>query len=243
MTGYRTSGPRCRRIREAVCHHLEGRGLTRERVLAAAIRLIDLGFFRPGGEEYAEENGTFGLATIRKDHVTLSQGPAGVRIPGQGRQGPRAGGGRRSGVRGRAEPAAAARRRGPAARLPGRLALARRHQRRTSTTTSARYPGATTPPRTSAPGTRPSWPPWAWPCSESAAGHEAGRKRAIAGSSGRWPTIWAIPRPWPGPRTSTRASSSGTRKAARSPPRLASWARTATSVISTSQGPRGERPS
>jgi DNA topoisomerase IB len=62
------------RIREVVCRHLESRGLTRDRVLAAAIRLIDLGFFRPGGEEYAEENGTFGLATIRKEHVTLSQG-------------------------------------------------------------------------------------------------------------------------------------------------------------------------
>jgi DNA topoisomerase IB len=61
-------------IREVVCRHLESRGLTRDRVLAAAIRLIDLGFFRPGGEEYAEENGTFGLATIRKEHVSLSQG-------------------------------------------------------------------------------------------------------------------------------------------------------------------------
>ena len=49
-------------------------GLTRERVLAAAVRLIDLGFFRPGGEEYAEENGTFGLATIRSEHVTLTNG-------------------------------------------------------------------------------------------------------------------------------------------------------------------------
>jgi len=36
-----------------------------------------------------------------------------------------------------------------------------RSPRRTSTTTSARFPGVTTPPRTSAPGTRPSWPPWA----------------------------------------------------------------------------------
>jgi DNA topoisomerase IB len=62
------------RIREVICHHLEGCGLTRDRVLAAAIRLIDLGFFRPGGQEYAGENGTFGLATIRKEHVTLSHG-------------------------------------------------------------------------------------------------------------------------------------------------------------------------
>jgi DNA topoisomerase I len=35
------------RIREVTCRHLEGRGLTRARVLAAAILLIDLGFFRP----------------------------------------------------------------------------------------------------------------------------------------------------------------------------------------------------
>jgi DNA topoisomerase IB len=60
--------------REVVKRHLDGRGLSRERVLAAAIRLIDLGFFRPGGEEYAEENGTFGLATIRRDHVSFANG-------------------------------------------------------------------------------------------------------------------------------------------------------------------------
>ncbi|HEY2692369.1 MAG TPA: DNA topoisomerase IB [Streptosporangiaceae bacterium] len=61
-------------LRDVIRRHLDIRGLTRERVLAAAVRLIDLGFFRPGGEEYAEENGTFGLATIRREHVTLSQG-------------------------------------------------------------------------------------------------------------------------------------------------------------------------
>ena len=61
-------------VREVVSRHLDGRGLTRDRVLAAAVRLIDLGFFRPGGVEYAEENGTFGLATILKEHVTLTKG-------------------------------------------------------------------------------------------------------------------------------------------------------------------------
>jgi DNA topoisomerase IB len=72
------------RIREVVCHHLESQGLTRDRVLAVAIRLIDLGFFRPGGEEYAEENGTFGLATIRKEHVTLSRGQLMFEYPAKG---------------------------------------------------------------------------------------------------------------------------------------------------------------
>jgi DNA topoisomerase IB len=62
------------RIRQVVENHLSARGLGRDRVLAAAIRLIDLGFFRPGGDEYAAENETFGLATIRRDHVTISRG-------------------------------------------------------------------------------------------------------------------------------------------------------------------------
>jgi DNA topoisomerase IB len=61
-------------MRTVIDGHLAGRGLTRNRVLAAAVRLIELGFFRPGGEEYAEENGTFGLATIMKEHVSLAKG-------------------------------------------------------------------------------------------------------------------------------------------------------------------------
>ena len=48
--------------------------LTRGRVLACAVRLLDLGFFRIGGEEYAEENDSFGLATIQKRHVRLGPG-------------------------------------------------------------------------------------------------------------------------------------------------------------------------
>jgi DNA topoisomerase IB len=58
------------RVRTVVLGHLDGGALSRDRVLAAAIRLVDLGFFRPGGDEYAMENGSYGLATIRRDHVT-----------------------------------------------------------------------------------------------------------------------------------------------------------------------------
>jgi DNA topoisomerase IB len=62
------------KIRVVVDRHLDGPAtLSRERVLAAAIRLIDLGFFRPGGDEYAAENGSYGLATIRREHVTCSR--------------------------------------------------------------------------------------------------------------------------------------------------------------------------
>jgi DNA topoisomerase IB len=57
--------------RATVAEHLTQRGLTRNRVLAAAFRLLDLGFFRVGGETYAEDNGTYGLATMRREHVTV----------------------------------------------------------------------------------------------------------------------------------------------------------------------------
>jgi len=61
------------RIRETVLAEMDRRGLHRERVMAAALRLIDLGFFRAGGEEYAAEHETFGLATIRREHVTCGR--------------------------------------------------------------------------------------------------------------------------------------------------------------------------
>ncbi|MGI8336364.1 DNA topoisomerase IB [Actinomadura scrupuli] len=62
------------RIRDTVADHLEVRGFPRERVLAAAVRLLDLGLFRAGGEEYAAENGTYGLATVLREHVRCSAG-------------------------------------------------------------------------------------------------------------------------------------------------------------------------
>jgi DNA topoisomerase IB len=59
--------------RELIARDLAGRGLTRARTLACAVRLLDLGFFRIGSEEYAEQNQTYGLATIRRDHVTVAR--------------------------------------------------------------------------------------------------------------------------------------------------------------------------
>jgi DNA topoisomerase IB len=52
----------------------QGDALTRERVLACAVRLLDRGFFRIGTEEYAEVNESFGLATMLKEHVTIEDG-------------------------------------------------------------------------------------------------------------------------------------------------------------------------
>ena len=42
-------------------------------MLACAVRLLDRGFFRIGGEDYAESNDSYGLATMRKEHVTLTE--------------------------------------------------------------------------------------------------------------------------------------------------------------------------
>ena len=62
------------RMRRRVARGLEGDCLTRERVLACAIRLLDRGLFRVGGEEYADENGGYGLATLERAHVRVENG-------------------------------------------------------------------------------------------------------------------------------------------------------------------------
>jgi DNA topoisomerase I len=59
-------------LRAVVDAHLDERGLSRNRVLACATRLLELGFFRIGSEGYAEENNTFGLATMRRRHVSVA---------------------------------------------------------------------------------------------------------------------------------------------------------------------------
>jgi DNA topoisomerase IB len=58
-------------LRTRVRGDISKKGLSRERVLACAVRLLDQGFIRVGGEAYATENGTHGLATLRRDHVEL----------------------------------------------------------------------------------------------------------------------------------------------------------------------------
>jgi DNA topoisomerase IB len=45
--------------------------LDRSCVLAAAVRLLEIGFFRIGSEEYAAEHASYGLATLRKEHVRV----------------------------------------------------------------------------------------------------------------------------------------------------------------------------
>ena len=61
------------KLRRAVTADLRRQGMPRERALGCAVRLLDLGFFRVGGEVYAEENESFGLATVRREHVTIGR--------------------------------------------------------------------------------------------------------------------------------------------------------------------------
>ncbi|HUP99912.1 MAG TPA: DNA topoisomerase IB, partial [Aeromicrobium sp.] len=67
-------GRRLPRVRTALRRDLAGAAADRDVVLAAAIRLVDLGCFRLGSEAYAEENGSFGLTTLQVRHVSPSAG-------------------------------------------------------------------------------------------------------------------------------------------------------------------------
>jgi DNA topoisomerase I len=68
MTDFARSLPKLRgRVRKDLARD----GMPRERALACAARLLDRGFFRIGSESYAEENDTYGIATMRKRHVTV----------------------------------------------------------------------------------------------------------------------------------------------------------------------------
>jgi DNA topoisomerase IB len=60
------------KLRDRIARDLRKRRISRERVLACAVRLLDRGFFRIGSEDYAEENETYGLATMRKRHVAIN---------------------------------------------------------------------------------------------------------------------------------------------------------------------------
>jgi DNA topoisomerase-1 len=60
------------RLRKRVDAELGGGDeLTYNRVCACAVRLLDRGFFRVGGEDYAVRNESYGLATMKKRHVQL----------------------------------------------------------------------------------------------------------------------------------------------------------------------------
>jgi DNA topoisomerase-1 len=59
------------KIRRAVAGHLRKRGLPREKVLAASVKLLETTLIRVGNEEYARDNHSFGLTTMHDAHVRV----------------------------------------------------------------------------------------------------------------------------------------------------------------------------
>ena len=64
------------KLRKRVEHDLARRGLPREKVLAAVVSLLELTLIRVGNDEYAKQNKSFGLTTMRKRHLKLNGGGA-----------------------------------------------------------------------------------------------------------------------------------------------------------------------
>lgn len=61
-------------IRRRVDEDLAQPGLPREKVLAAVVRLMEMTLARVGNPEYARQNNSFGLTTLRNRHVRISGG-------------------------------------------------------------------------------------------------------------------------------------------------------------------------
>ncbi len=59
------------RMRRAIARALRAGEPTHDAVLACAVRLLDVGLFRIGSEQYADEDHGIGLATVRRDHVRV----------------------------------------------------------------------------------------------------------------------------------------------------------------------------
>ncbi|MGW3988033.1 DNA topoisomerase IB [Streptomyces sp. NPDC004830] len=71
-------------LRARVAEDLAGRGLSRARVTACAVRLLDLGFFRIGSDRHTRRNGTFGLTTMLREHVRCGRGEIAFSYPAKG---------------------------------------------------------------------------------------------------------------------------------------------------------------
>jgi DNA topoisomerase-1 len=72
------------RIRRRVARDLARTGLPREKVLATVVRLLETTMIRVGNEEYARENGSVGLTTMRNRHVDVSGATLSFEFRGKG---------------------------------------------------------------------------------------------------------------------------------------------------------------
>jgi DNA topoisomerase-1 len=74
------------RVRQRVLRDLSLPGLPRDRVLAAVVRLLDIGCLRVGNAEYVRENDSYGLTTMRNRHVRIAGGKVKFRFNGKSGQ-------------------------------------------------------------------------------------------------------------------------------------------------------------
>jgi DNA topoisomerase-1 len=58
-------------MRRAIARDIALPGMPREKVLACVLRILSTCFLRPGSQVYAEENGSYGIATLRQKHVRV----------------------------------------------------------------------------------------------------------------------------------------------------------------------------
>ncbi|MDM4718388.1 DNA topoisomerase IB [Micromonospora sp. WMMA1363] len=73
------------RLRERIAQDLDGRGLNRDRVLATVARLLDMGMFRVGSDQYAAgDDPTFGVSTLRPEHARSRRGCVVFEFPAKG---------------------------------------------------------------------------------------------------------------------------------------------------------------
>ncbi|TWF49332.1 DNA topoisomerase-1 [Neorhizobium alkalisoli] len=70
-------------IRERVDHDLRGRGMTMEKALATVVWMLDNLYIRIGNSNYAEENGSYGLTTLRNRHVKIDGASVKFRFKGK----------------------------------------------------------------------------------------------------------------------------------------------------------------
>jgi DNA topoisomerase-1 len=71
------------RIRRRVASHLRRRGLPREKVLAAVVKLLETTLIRVGNDEYAKTNNSFGLTTMRDRHTEVTGSSVHIQFKGK----------------------------------------------------------------------------------------------------------------------------------------------------------------
>ena len=73
-------------LRTHIEQGLHATPLSREQVLSAMLRILCVSFVRPGSKQYADQNGSFGLATLRREHVSVTGATITLRFPGKSKK-------------------------------------------------------------------------------------------------------------------------------------------------------------